>query len=207
MLSLIQNNALLAISFIAYYGIIYFGIYRLIRSANKAHSFGINDVPREVSSQESSSTVSEPVVQAPESKRASAGSPEQESIMDLSNNGIPLDIVQYDDTPVPYKHEFWPSPRPVNFVKAILEDEPYFKLNGRLVHAKAVDILAERASMSRREFLKTNPLTYSQRFMKGMNALYLLKGSIDKLDHTLRMETYRQQLRRVENGKHSCPVY
>jgi hypothetical protein len=95
----------------------------------------------------------------------------------------------------------------VNFVKAILDDEPDFKVNGRLAHVKAVDILAERAFMTRKQFLRTNPITYSQKFMKGMNALYLLKDSIDRLEYLLRQETYKQELRRVENGKNSCPVY
>ena len=80
-------------------------------------------------------------------------------------------------------------------------------MNGRLAHVKAVDILAERAFMSRKEFLRTNPISYSQRFMKGINSLYLLKDSIDRLEYLLREETYKQELRRIENGKNRCPIY
>jgi hypothetical protein len=43
--------------------------------------------------------------------------------------------------------------------------------------------------------------------MKGMNALRLLKDSIDTLENMLRKETRREDMRRIENGKNACPVY
>ena len=120
----------------------------------------------------------------------------------------PDEVTEEDYTPAPYKHDLWPSPRPMNFVRAIIEVEPEFKVYGRrLTHAKAVDILAQRAYMTRKEFLRTNPLSYSERYMRGLNALYLLKGSIDTLEETLRNESYKQELRRIENGRCVCPHY
>ena len=130
----------------------------------------------------------------------------QENLDD--NCDEPDENIEEDYTPIPYKHDLWPSPRPVNFVHAIIEADPQFKLSTRrLTHAKAVDILAQRAYMSRREFLKTNPLLYSEKYMKGMNALFLLKDSINRLEDTLRNESYKQDLRRIENGRCVCPHY
>jgi len=133
---------------------------------------------------------------------------EPEPILDLSNSSVSYAFDESSNIPVPYNHELWPSPRPVNFVRVILEEEPNFRTSGkRLAHVTAVDILAHRADMSRKEFLNTNPITYSERYMKGMNALRLLKDSIDTLEDMLRRETRRHDLRRIENGKNACRVY
>lgn len=205
MLTEIQTHLFNTFITVSYYGLIYFGILGIVYSADSANSNRIKTELTNSSPKEPLSTVSDPILQTDQTSVARPS--QQESPVDLSNHGDSLSIIQYDDTPVPYKHEFWPSPRPVNFVKAILDDEPNLKVNGRLAHVKAVDILAERASMSRKEFLRTNPITYSERYMKGMNALYLLKDSIDRLEHLLLQETYKQNLRRYENGKSICPVY
>uniref|UniRef100_A0A6C0ANB1 Uncharacterized protein n=1 Tax=viral metagenome TaxID=1070528 RepID=A0A6C0ANB1_9ZZZZ len=126
----------------------------------------------------------------------------QEPVLDIVTKNIPEQLIEY--SPAPYNHVLWPSPRPKNFVKAIIKEDPDFKQpHQRLAHDTSVDILAERACMSRKDFLRTNPLTYSERYMKGMNAIYLLKGSIDRLEYLLRSETLKQQSWRVENGKTS----
>jgi len=211
MLADYQNIILTAIGYIAYYGIIYLGVLSIVYTSDSTYYLRLKNNTANPPSQEPLSTVSEPILQADSFQGDTEGDTNttstEKSSMALTNNDESIGILQFNDTPVPYRHELWPSPRPVNFVKAILDEEPNFKVSGRLAHVKAVDILAERAFMTRREFLRTNPITYSQRFMKGMNALYLLKDSIDKLEYLLRQETYKQELRRVENGKNHCPIY
>ena len=182
--------------FVTFYTLMYCVMYRFIYNSgiaqaqeNQQKLYGSVDtlaVP---------SSVSEPQVE-----------PQVEPHAELQEN---LDDESDEDyTPTPYNHALWPSPRPVNFVRAIIDAEPEFKVHGRrLTHAKAVDILAQRAYMTRREFLNVNPLTYSERYMRGLNALYLLKGSLDTLENTLRNETYKQELRRLENGRNLCPRY
>ena len=211
MLTDFQNNVLTAIGYIAYYGVLYFGVLAIVYSSDSPYSSRIKNEAANTPSQEPLSTLSDPILQA-DSVEAKTDTyaitaSSEKPVVDSSHHDSSIGLVKFDDTPVPYRHELWPSPRPVNFVKAILDDEPNFKVNGRLAHVKAVDILAERAFMTRREFLRTNPITYSQRFMKGMNALYLLKGSIDRLEYLLREESYKQQLRLHENGKNRCPLY
>jgi hypothetical protein len=43
--------------------------------------------------------------------------------------------------------------------------------------------------------------------MKGMNALYLLKDSIDQLEQLLREETYKQDLRRIKQERGWSSIY
>jgi hypothetical protein len=189
--------------FIAFYTLIYCIIYTLI------YNMGIADAKAQTQAkaqkeQDASvpdpSSVSDPVLQAQENEFCLQEELDDEQTHADENNN------HY--TPAPYNHTLWPSPRPMNFVRAIIKTEPEFKLYGpRLTHEKAVDILAQRAYMSRREFLRTNPLSYSERYMRGMNALYLLKDSIDMLEQTLRNETYNQELRRIENGRYMYSRY
>lgn len=203
-----ETNILSIIAFFVYYGLAYFSVYSIVSTHYTQNPSGIEDQIADSSPQESLSTVSDPVLQAENyDTDGSNDASDKESSLALSTNDDPIDVVQSDNTPVPYKHEFWPSPRPVNFVRAILDEEPMFNVRGRLAHTRAVDILADRAFMSRREFLRTNPITYSQRFMKGMNALYLLKDSIDQLEHLLREETYKQQLRRFKEERTRSYIY
>ena len=193
-----ENYVITALSLFAFYGFVYYLDCRenAIRSKTDIAEF----LP-----EEPVSAVSEAVA---DTQPETQGQPQAEPIMDLVNTNKPNDLVEYDDTPVPYDHELWPSPRPINFVRVILEEDPSFKPNyRRLAHLNAVDILAHRADMSRREFLNTNPILYSERYMKGMNALRLLKDSIDTLENMLRKETRREDMRRIENGKNACPVY
>lgn len=192
------------ISFIAYYGFVYFTLFSLIYSANLANLATVNNLLAATSTQKSLSIVSDPVLQADTVETVTSSEntfPQKESIVDSSNYDDSISPVKFDDTPVPYRHELWPSPRPVNFVKAILNEEPECNVGfQRLAHVNAVDILAKRASMTRREFLNTNPLIYSEKYMKGIAALYLLKGSIDRLEQMLRGDTTKQQFRLV-NGR------
>ena len=190
--------------FIAFYTLMYCIIYTLI------YNMGIADTKAQAKAQaqqeqdasvSAPSSVSEPVLQAQENEYGLQEELDDEQAQADEN-------INQDYTPTPYNHALWPSPRPINFVQAIIQAEPKLKVYGRrLTHANAVDILAQRAYMSRREFLKTNPLSYSERYMRGMNALYLLKDSIHMLENTLRNESYRQELRHCENGRYSFPHY
>lgn len=197
------------ITFIAYYGLIYFTVFSLVYSANLANLITLKNLLTNASTQKLLSTVSDPVLQADTVETVTSTEitfPQKKSTVDSSNHDDTSRPVEFEDTPVPYRHELWPSPRPVNFVKAILSEEPEFKVgNQRLAHVNAVDILAKRASMTRKEFLNTNPLLYSEKYMKGIAALYLLKGSIDRLEDMLRSETRKQQFHLV-NGKTAYPA-
>jgi len=181
--------------FAGVYMFLYYIIYRFL--CNLGIGKPAPQLPPIPVQEENASFVSEPLLQAADHVT------EKDDAQSLSEENI------YEDyTPTPYNHPLWPSPRPVNFVQAIIQAEPEIRLyNHRLTHSKAVDILARRGYMSRREFLRTNPLSYSEKYMKGLNALYLLKGSIDKLENMLHEECYRQELRRIENGRCACPSY
>ena len=184
--------------FIAFYTLMYCIIYTLIYNLGFAHAKAKAQAQQEQTIPTPSS-ISDPVLQAQENGLQEELDDEQAEVDKDTND---------DYTPTPYNHALWPSPRPMNFVRAIIKTEPEFKVYGpRLTHQKAVDILAQRAYMSRKEFLRTNPLSYSDRYMRGMNALYLLKGSIDMLEDTLHNETYIQHLRRFENGRNLYPRY
>jgi hypothetical protein len=177
------------------YMFLYYTIYRFLCNLGIGKPAPqLQPIPSE---EQTTSFVSEPVLQAVDHVT------EKDELQSL-----PEENADEEFMPAPYNHPLWPSPRPVNFVQAIIQAEPEIKLyNYRLTHSRAVDILAQRGYMSRREFLRTNPLSYSERYMKGLNALYLLKGSIDKLENMLHEECYRQELRRIENGRCACPSY
>ena len=182
--------------FVAFYTLLYCIVYTLIYRA------GFGDAKWQASL---NSPVSEPEAQLEQPEAQAQPETQPEAQQDYCED---LDEDLDDYTPAPYNHQLWPSPRPVNFVRAIIQSEPDFiPPCRRLTHAKAVDILAQRAHLTRREFLNVNPLSYTERYMKGLNALYLLKGSIDTLEYTLRKEAYKQELRRLENGSCVCPCY
>jgi len=189
--------------FVTFYTLIYCVIYTCI------YNLGFSQAKAQVQAQAEQTRLpavdEQPILQAEDVQRNQEPNGLHEELDELDQ---PDEVTEEDYTPAPYKHDLWPSPRPMNFVRAIIEVEPEFKEYGRrLTHAKAVDILAQRAYMTRREFLKTNPLSYSEKYMRGLNALYLLKGSIDTLEETLRNESYKQELRRIENGRCVCPHY
>jgi hypothetical protein len=191
--------------FVTFYTLIYCIIYTCIY--NLGFSQAKAQVQAEANADQSRLPAADeqPVPQAEDVQRNQAPNALYE---EQDEQDQPDEVTEEDYTPTPYNHVLWPSPRPINFVRAIIEAEPEFRIYGRrLTHAKAVDILAQRAYMTRREFLRTNPLSYSERYMKGLNALYLLKDSIDTLEETLRNESYKQELRRIENGRCVCPHY
>jgi hypothetical protein len=95
-----------------------------------------------------------------------------------------------------YRHEFWPSPRPVNFVKALVKAD-HVHIEGRLTHGKAIELLASRAEMKPDDFLRVDPLTYTKAFMPSQyNAAMLLGQSIQRLEDTIRRHQYLNTLRR-----------
>jgi len=186
----------------AFYTVIYCIVYTLIYNLGFANALAHQEKLVSEDEVAASSSVVQPVLQTENTLQEELDYQEDEDELRSPEN------LQDDYTPIPYNHALWPSPRPVNFVHAIIKAEPDFKLySHRLTHSKAVDILAQRAYMTRREFLNTNPLSYYQRYMNGLNALYLLKDSIDTLEDTLRNESYKQALRRLENGRGVCPRY
>jgi hypothetical protein len=188
--------------FIAFYTLMYYIIYTLIYNVGFADAKAQAQAPQEQdASVPDPSFVSDPVLQAQKNQYGLQEELDDEQAQTDEN-------LDNHYTPTPYNHPLWPSPRPMNFVRAIIKTEPDFKVYGsRLTHEKAVDILAQRAYMSRKEFLRINPLSYSERYMRGINALYLLKDSIHMLEDTLRNETYIQHLRRFENERSVYPRY
>jgi hypothetical protein len=95
-----------------------------------------------------------------------------------------------------YRNELWPSPRPVNFVKALVKGD-HVQIEGRLSHGKAIEILSSRAQMPPEAFLRTDPITYTRVFMPSQyNAAVLLGQSIQRLEDTIRKHKYLSELRR-----------
>jgi hypothetical protein len=186
----------------AFYTVIYCIVYTLIYNLGFANALAHQEKLISEDEDAARSSVVQPVLENENTLKEELDYQENEDELSSPEN------LQDDYTPIPYNHALWPSPRPVNFVHAIIKADPDFKIySHRLTHSKAVDILAQRAYMTRREFLNTNPLSYSQRYMNGLNALYLLKDSIDTLEDMLRNEPYKQALRRLENGRCVCPRY
>ena len=95
-----------------------------------------------------------------------------------------------------YRNVLWPSPRPVNFVKALVKSD-HVQIEGRLTHGKAIEILSSRAHMQPEEFLSVDPITYSRRFMPHQyNAAVLLGQSIQRLEDYIRRQQYLSTLRK-----------
>lgn len=95
-----------------------------------------------------------------------------------------------------YRNELWPSPRPVNFVKALIKGD-HVQIEGRITHGKAIEILSNRAQLTPEQFLNTNPITYTKIFMPHQyNAAVLLGQSIQRLEDTIRRHQYLSELRR-----------
>jgi hypothetical protein len=108
----------------------------------------------------------------------------------------PIVSSEYKRPPFDYRHEFWPSPRPVNFVKALVKSD-HVQIEGRLSHGKAIELLASRAEMKPDEFLRVDPITYTKFFMPAQyNAAMLLGQSIQRLEDTIRRHQYLNTLRR-----------
>jgi hypothetical protein len=95
-----------------------------------------------------------------------------------------------------YRNVLWPSPRPVNFVKALVKSD-HVQIEGRLTHGKAIEILSSRAHMQPEEFLSVDPITYSRKFMPHQyNAAVLLGQSIQRLEDYIRRQQYLATLRK-----------
>lgn len=111
-------------------------------------------------------------------------------------NNTPVVAPGYQRYSTDYKNEFWPSPRPVNFVKALVKGD-HVHIEGRLTHGKAIEILSNRAQMPPEVFLRTDPISYTKLFMPSQyNAAVLLGQSIQRLEDTIRRHKYLADLRR-----------
>jgi hypothetical protein len=94
-----------------------------------------------------------------------------------------------------YNHKYWPSPRPINFVK-YLRKQPFYEdtnpVKVRLTHMMALDILAKNAGCSVDELLTINPITYVEKYLhvdsKNLRSFLPLKGSYNKLYDDLRWD-------------------
>ena len=68
-----------------------------------------------------------------------------------------------------YTHKIWPSPRAVNFVRAILKENKGFanscKIEGRLSHEKALNALASFANITVDELLTVAPGMYFDKYL------------------------------------------
>jgi len=115
----------------------------------------------------------------------------------------PHTVAKHEANPAPgyqryaydYRNDLWPSPRPVNFVKALVKSD-HVHIEGRLSHGKAIELLASRAGMTPEMFLKTDPITYTKVFMPShYNAAMLLGQSIQRLEDTIRRHKYLAELR------------
>jgi hypothetical protein len=90
---------------------------------------------------------------------------------------IPLKPLYLEEVPKytgSYDSPLWPSPRPVNFVKAL-----GINYRGRITHKYAIDLLASYAEIPVNEFLKVNPLIY-------------LKVHMPKTDPFILIDAYNQ---------------
>lgn len=127
----------------------------------------------------------------------SIAAPEKsESPSNPVDNVETISTTRYKRSTTDYKHDLWPSPRPVNFVKALVKGD-HVQIEGRITHAKAIEILAKRAEMSPDMFLKTDPITYTKIFMPSQyNAAMLLGHSIQRLEDTIRRHQYIDSLRK-----------
>jgi hypothetical protein len=77
-----------------------------------------------------------------------------------------------------YNHPLWPSPRPVNFVRHLIKNNRV-KPQGRLTHAKAIEILASYSNNTPEDFLKINHITYMKKYMPY--SPYLLGTNLTQL--------------------------
>jgi hypothetical protein len=112
------------------------------------------------------------------------------------DNAEAITTVGYKSYATDYRNELWPSPRPVNFVKALVKGD-HVQIEGRITHGKAIEILSNRAHMTPEQFLSTNPITYTKVFMPHhYNAAVLLGQSIQRLEDTIRRHQYLSDLRR-----------
>ena len=121
---------------------------------------------------------------------------QSESTPDAYNKHETLDTSGYKRYATDYCHELWPSPRPVNFVKALIKSD-HLRIKGRISHGKAIEILSSRANMDPEEFLKVNPIMYSMAFMPNQyKAAVLIGQSIQRLEDIIHRHQYLATLRK-----------
>lgn len=132
-----------------------------------------------------------------EQPSCSFNTPEQtDTVNDSLANIETIDTAGYKRYSTDYRNELWPSPRPVNFVKALLKSD-HIEFEGRLSHGKAIDILSSRAGMTPDQFLHVDPITYTKVYMpRYYNATILLGQSIQRLEDTIRRHQYLSNLRK-----------
>jgi len=107
-----------------------------------------------------------------------------------------ITTTEYKRYSTDYRNELWPSPRPVNFVKALVKGD-HVQIEGRITHGKAIEILSNRAQMTPEQFLSTDPITYTKIFMPHQyNVAMLIGQSIQRLEYTIRRHQYLDMLRR-----------
>lgn len=163
--------------------------------SEQENSLGINELPVSQDIPVASDTVPEVALEPPH--EPSMDTVEQpEPAPDALVKHTPVATPGYQSYSTNYKNEFWPSPRPVNFVKALVKSD-HVHIEGRLSHGKAIEILSSRAQMPPDVFLKTDPITYTKLFMPShYNAAMLLGQSIQRLEDTIRRQQYLTELRR-----------
>jgi len=95
-----------------------------------------------------------------------------------------------------YRNKFWPSPRPVNFVRELMTISSDIQVEGRLTHSKAIKILCERAGLEESLFMKVDPINYSKLFMPTVfNYEKVLGASVHELYREISRKGYMDELR------------
>jgi hypothetical protein len=123
-----------------------------------------------------------------------------DSTVDLSTKTELVNLTGSERRAFNYRHELWPSPRPINFVKALVKGD-HIQIEGRLTHGKAIEILSNRANMYPEQFMRVDPVTYTKKFMPHQyNAAVLLGRSIQNLEDTVRRHQKVSMNVRYSNG-------
>jgi len=195
MLDTLQTNVITTIGLLATFGLAY------IIDRNSSYTKS-TPAPMELPSSEDIHTLDDAVPEIPEvlpeipEEQPEPPAVEQpNTTLDIYTNVGPVPTPGHKCYSSDYRHQLWPSPRPVNFVKALVKGD-HVRIEGRLTHGKAIEILARRAEMTPETFLKTDPLTYTKIFMPNqVNAAMLLGQSIQRLENTIRRYQYEEAWR------------
>jgi hypothetical protein len=86
----------------------------------------------------------------------------------IDNDSDKSDVSDGCREPTYYRNRFWPSPRPVNFVRELIKMKYNIQLEGRLTHRKAITILSQHAGIDESLFLKIDPISFSKLFMPSL---------------------------------------
>lgn len=86
----------------------------------------------------------------------------------IDNDSDKSDVSDGYREPTYYRNRFWPSPRPVNFVRELIKMKYNIELEGRLTHRKAIKILSQHAGIEESLFLKIDPISFSKLFMPSL---------------------------------------